>query len=112
AREVVDVSSGHPRDLFGPCSGDLREVFGRCSENPEQYPKNMHRNTEGDSNQFRSVVEAHPKETRTAPEEAKSFSRRFLGKLKARIKYRCSKDVVPFTQRLRKIAEVPLMYRE
>ncbi|MBD1425661.1 SusC/RagA family TonB-linked outer membrane protein [Sphingobacterium arenae] len=111
-REVVDVSSGHPRDLFGPCSGDLREVFGSCSENPEQYPKNTHRNTEGVSNQFRSVVEAHPKETRTAPEEAKSFSRRFLGKLKARIKYRCSKDVVPFTQRLRKIAEVPLMYHE
>src|SRR5690606_12072711 len=37
---------------------------------------------------------------------------RFLGTLKAKIKYRCSKDVVPFTQRLRKIAEVSLMYRE
>lgn len=36
----------------------------------------------------------------------------FLSKSKARIKYRCSKDVVPFTQRLRKIVEVPLMYRE
>ncbi|TYR35119.1 thioredoxin family protein [Sphingobacterium phlebotomi] len=37
---------------------------------------------------------------------------RFFDVFKARIKYRCSKDVVPFTQRLRKIAEVPLMYRE
>src|SRR5690606_31843548 len=37
---------------------------------------------------------------------------RFFDLPKARIKYRCSKDVVPFTQRLRKIAEVPLMYRE
>src|SRR5690606_19863405 len=36
----------------------------------------------------------------------------FLSKLKAKIKYRCSKDVVPFTQRLRKIAEVRLMYHE
>ena len=36
----------------------------------------------------------------------------FLSKSKARIKYRYSKDVVPFTQRLRKIADVPLMYRE
>src|SRR5690606_20797345 len=36
----------------------------------------------------------------------------FLSKSKARIKYRWSKDVVPFTQRLRKIPDVPLMYRE
>src|SRR5690606_13119615 len=49
-------------------------------------------------------------ETRIASEETRSFFYRFLGRFKARIKYRCSKDVVLFTQFLRKIDDVTLKY--
>ncbi|WP_146113688.1 TlpA family protein disulfide reductase [Sphingobacterium gobiense] len=111
-REFVECSSTYPRHLFDTCSGAVREVFECCSgttrRTPEEHPKD-----------YRSCPEPVPKRTRSAPEGHPNSTRRnrlafyrFLGILKAGIKYRCSKDVVPFTQRLRKIAEVPLMYRE
>src|SRR5690606_13323983 len=53
-------------------------------------------------------TEGHPNSTR----RNRLVFYRFFDLLKVRIKYRCSNDVVLFTQLLRKIAEVPLMYRE
>ena len=111
-REVVRVSSKHPRHLFDTCSGAVREVFECCSGSTrrtlEEYPKD-----------YRSCPEPVPKRTRSASEGSPNSTRRnrgvfchFLSKLKARVKYRCSKDVVLFTQRLRKIVEVPLIYCE
>src|SRR5690606_10127984 len=111
-REVVGVSSKYPRDLFDTGSGAVREVFDCCSGGSR-------RTTEAHPKQYRSCPEPVPKRTRSAPEGHPNSTRRnrlffyrFFDVLKAGIKYRCSKDVVPFTQRLRKIAEVPLMYRE
>src|SRR5690606_34302073 len=111
-REVFDGSSRYPRDLFGTGSGAVREVFDCCSGGSR-------RTTEAHPKQYRSCPEPVPKRTRSAPEGHPNSTRRnrwffyrFFDVLKTRIKYRCSKDVVRFTQRLRKIAEVPLMYRE
>ncbi|NGM65424.1 peroxiredoxin family protein [Sphingobacterium sp. SGR-19] len=111
-REVFDVSSEYPRDLFDTGSGAVREVFDCCSGGSR-------RTTEAHPKQYRSCPEPVPKRTRSAPEGHPNSTRRnrlvfyrFSGTLKARIKYRCSKDVVLFTQPLRKIAELPLMYRE
>src|SRR5690606_22173725 len=111
-REVVGVSSRYPRDLFDTGSGAVREMFDCCSGGSR-------RTTEAHPKQYRSCPEPVPKRTRSAPEGHPNSTRRnrwcfcrFFDLLKARIKYRCSKDVVPFTQLLRKIAEVLLMYRE
>jgi TonB-linked SusC/RagA family outer membrane protein len=111
-REVVDVSSEYPRDLFDTGSGAVREVFDCCSGGSR-------RTTEAHPKQYRSCPEPVPKRTRSAPEGHPNSTRRnrlvfyrFFDLLKAGIKYRCSKDVVLFTQLLRKIAEVPLMYHE
>src|SRR5690606_8287670 len=111
-REVVGVSSEYPRDLFDTGSGAVREVFDCCSGSSR-------RTTEAHPRQYRSCPEPVPKRTRSAPEGHPNSTRRnglvfyrFFDVLKAGIKYRCSKDVVIFTQPLRKIVEVPLMYRE
>ncbi|PRD46208.1 TlpA family protein disulfide reductase [Sphingobacterium haloxyli] len=111
-RPVVDVSSRNPRNLFDTCSGAVREVFECCSgstrRTAEAHPKESRRCPEPVPKRTRSAPEGHPNSTR----RNRWFFYRFLGALKARIKYRCSKDVVLFTQLLRKIAEVPLMYHE
>ncbi|PRD48031.1 TlpA family protein disulfide reductase [Sphingobacterium haloxyli] len=111
-RDVVDVSSRYPRDLFDTGSGAVREVFDCCSGATR-------RTTESQTKDYRSCPEPVPKRTRSAPEGHPNSTRRnrwrfclFFGVLKAGIKYRCSKDVVLFTQLLRKIDEVTLMYRE
>src|SRR5690606_23610993 len=97
-RQVVDSPSKQSRVLFDTCSGAVREVFECCSgstrRTAEANPKEYRRCPEPVPKRTRSASEGHPNSTR----RNRSLFYRFFAVLKARIKYRCSKDVVLFMQ--------------
>ena len=112
ARQAVEGTPRNPRNLFDTCSGVVRVSFGCCSGTTRTTP-------EGHPKDYRSCPEPVPKRTRSAPEGHPNSTRRnrwlfdhFFAVFKGGIKYRCSKEAVPFTQPLRKIAELLFMYRE
>ncbi|PRD57039.1 TlpA family protein disulfide reductase [Sphingobacterium gobiense] len=89
-RQVVGISSKHPRDLFDTFSDAVREVFECCSgairRTVEAHPKDYRRCPEPVPKRTRSASEGHPNTTR----RNSGLFCHFLSKFKAGIERRPS----------------------